>query len=186
MFYPDPTQFGVALVRFEPGRRDEGMASLEAGWSSVFTDQAMSWSSLDVDLVDQYTAESRQFTVLAVLAGIAVLIALLGLFGLLAHVIAGRRKEISLRKVLGAEKTDILKLFLWQFSRPVLVAVVIAWPLAWMLASRWLDGFAYRIDLSLWLFLIAALLALLFTWALTTMQVLRVSKTRPAQVLRSQ
>ena len=186
LFYPDPSQFSVAMVRFEPGRRSEGMASLETAWDSVFPDQALSWSSLDVDLVDQYAIERRQFTVLAVLAGIAVLIALLGLFGLLAHVIAGRRKEISLRKVLGAEKADVLRLFLWQFSRPVLIAIAISWPLAWLLASRWLDGFAYRIDLSPMIFMAAALIALVFTWALTAMQVVRVSRTRPALVLRAQ
>ena len=186
LFYPDPGQFSLAMVRFEPGRRSEGMASLEAGWNTVFSGQALSWSSLDVDLVNQYAGERRQFTVLAVLAGIAVLIALLGLFGLLAHVIAGRRKEISLRKVLGAEKRDVLQLFLWQFSRPVLIAVLVSWPLAWLLASRWLDGFAYRIDLSPMLFIAAALIALLFTWVLTAMQVVRVSRTRPALVLRAQ
>ena len=186
LFYPDPTQFSLALVRFEPGRRSEGMASLEQAWSSVLPDQALSWSSLDVDLVDQYEVERRQFTVLAVLAGIAVLIALLGLFGLLAHVIAGRRKEISLRKVLGAEKGDVLRLFLWQFSRPVLIATAISWPLAWLLASRWLDGFAYRIELSPFIFVAAAALALIFAWILTILQVTRVSRTRPALVLRAQ
>ncbi|MEM1080824.1 MAG: FtsX-like permease family protein [Pseudomonadota bacterium] len=186
LFFPDPSEFNLMMVGLEPGNRVAGMASLERAWDQVFPDQGLSWGAMDVSLVDQYTSESRQSIVLVVLAGIAVLIALLGLFGLLAHVIAGRRKEISLRKVMGAETLDLLRLFLWQFSRPVLIAIVIAWPLAWILASRWLDGFAYRIELSPVLFFAAALIALGFCWSLTTLQVLRVSHARPALVLRAQ
>ncbi|MEM7276798.1 MAG: FtsX-like permease family protein [Pseudomonadota bacterium] len=185
VFFPDPTRFNAMMVRIDNLRRDEAIASIERGWSEVLPDQALSQSFLDRDLVDQYVTEQRQFTVLAMLAGIAVFVAILGLVGLLAHAVAARRREISLRKVLGAEVTDVLKLFLWQFSQPVLAAVVIAWPIAWMFGQSWLSGFAYRVDMAWWLFFSAAIVALSITWSFTALQVFKVSRTRPATVLQA-
>ncbi|MEL7310296.1 MAG: FtsX-like permease family protein [Pseudomonadota bacterium] len=185
VFFPDPSRFNAMMVRIDGDRRDEAIASLEAGWDQVLQGQALSRAYLDRELVTQYVSEQRQFTVLAALAGVAVFIAMLGLVGLLAHAVTSRRREISLRKVLGAEVRDVLRLFLWQFSRPVLVAVLIAWPIAWILAERWLSGFAYRISLAWWIFVGAGLIALGITWALTAAQVLKVSRTMPAQVLQA-
>ena len=184
-FFPDPARFNAMMVRIDGANRDEAMASIESGWREVLPSQALSRSYLDRDLVDQYVTEQRQFTVLAMLAGVAVFVAILGLVGLLAHAVSARRREISLRKVLGAEIADVLKLFLWQFSRPVLVAVVIAWPIAWVLGQRWLAEFAYRVDMSWWLFVGAAIVALGITWLLTAAQVFKVSRTRPATVLQA-
>lgn len=184
-FFPDPTRFNAMLVRIDGARRAEAIASIEAGWREVLPEQALSRNYLDRDLVDQYVTEQRQFTVLAVLAGVAVFVAMLGLVGLLAHAIAARRRELSLRKVLGAEITDVLRLFLWRFSRPVLVAVVIAWPIAWLLGERWLAGFAYRVDMAWWLFVGAGVVALGITWLLTAAQVFKVDRTRPAEVLQA-
>ncbi|MEO1573793.1 MAG: FtsX-like permease family protein, partial [Pseudomonadota bacterium] len=185
VFFPDPARFNVMMVRIDGRNRDEALASLEAGWNQVLPEQAMTRNYLDRDLVGLYVTEQRQFTMLALLAAIAIFIAMLGLVGLLAHAVASRRKEISMRKVLGAEIGDVLRLFLWQFSRPVLVAAVIAWPIAWLLGERWLAGFAYRIDLSWWLFAVAGLAALMVTWLLTAMQVVKVSRTPPAEVLQA-
>lgn len=185
VFFPDPARFNAMMVRIDGARRDEAIASIEEGWGEVLPGQAIARNYLDRDLVNQYVSEQRQFTVLALLAGIAVFIAMLGLVGLLAHAVAARRREISLRKVLGAEVVDVLKLFLWQFSRPVIVAAVIAWPIAWVLGERWLAGFAYRVELAWWLFIGAGLAALLITWLLTAAQVVKVSRTRPAEVLQA-
>lgn len=184
-FFPDPTRFNAMMVRIDGENREEAIASIEEGWREVLPSQALSRSFLDRDLVDQYVTEQRQFTVLAWLAGIAVFVAILGLIGLLAHAVAARRREISMRKVLGAEVGDVLKLFIWQFSRPVLVAVLIAWPIAWMLGQRWLSDFAYRVDMAWWLFVGAAIAALGITWLLTAAQVLKVSRTPPAAVLQA-
>ncbi|MEO0422544.1 MAG: FtsX-like permease family protein [Pseudomonadota bacterium] len=185
VFFPDPTRFNTLMVRFDPRQRGQALASIEEGWTAVLPSQALSQEFLDRQLVVQYVTEQRQFTVLATLAAIAIFIAVLGLVGLLAHAIAARRHEISLRKVMGAEVIDLLRLFLWQFSRPVLVASLIAWPIAWVLSERWLDSFAYRVDTSLLLFVTSGALALAITWGLTAIQVVRVSGTRPAEVLQA-
>ncbi|MEM6638354.1 MAG: ABC transporter permease, partial [Pseudomonadota bacterium] len=133
VFFPDPARFNLMMVRIDGVQREQALASIEEGWRAVLPGQSLSRSYLDRGLVDQYVSEQRQFTLLAVLAGIAIFIAMLGLVGLLAHAVAARRREISLRKVLGAELGDVLTLFLWQFSRPVMLAVIVAWPLAWWL-----------------------------------------------------
>ncbi len=184
-FFPDPTRFNALMVRVDREQRETAIASIEAGWNQVLPGQAISRAYLDRDLVQQYVAEQRQFTLLTVLAALAIFIAMLGLVGLLSHTVASRRQEISVRKVLGAETRNILRLFLWQFSRPVLLAAVIAWPIAWFLGQRWLSGFAYRVELSWLLFVGAALVALAVTWLLTSLQVARVSRTRPAAVLKA-
>ncbi|MEM8984470.1 MAG: FtsX-like permease family protein [Pseudomonadota bacterium] len=185
VFFPDPTRFNVMLVRINSSQRDAAMTSIEQAWQQTLPGQAISQNFLDRDLVNQYVSEQRQFSVLAGLAGIAVFIAMLGLVGLLAHAVTARRREVSIRKVLGAENGDVLKLFLWQFSRPVLIAAVIAGPIAWLLAERWLSSFAYRIDVAWWLFAAAGGSALVITWLLTALQVVKVSRTRPARVLQA-
>ena len=184
-FFPDPTRFNALMVRIDGANRDDAIASIESGWDEVLPSQALSRSFLDRDLVDQYVTEQRQFTVLAMLAGVAVFVAILGLVGLLAHAVAARRREISMRKVLGAEVADVLRLFIWQFSQPVLVAVLIAWPIAWVVGQRWLSDFAYRVDMSWWLFVGAGIVALGITWLLTAAQVFKVSRTPPAAVLQA-
>ncbi|MEM1263930.1 MAG: FtsX-like permease family protein [Pseudomonadota bacterium] len=185
VFFPDPSRFNIMMVRIDANRRDDAFASIEQAWRRVLPGQALSQNFLDRALVDQYVTEQRQFTVLAGLAGIAVFIAMLGLVGLLAHAVTARRREVSIRKVLGAENRDVLRLFLWQFSRPVVIAAVIAWPIAWLLADRWLSSFAYRVDIAWWLFVAAGVSALAITWLLTALQVTRVSRTRPARVLQA-
>ena len=108
----------------------------------------------------------------------------LGLFGL-AELDAGRRtREIGMRKVLGARTANIVRLMLWKSSRPVLVANLFAWPVAWYFMRDWLDGFAYRIDLSIAYFLGAGVLTLLIAWVTVGMHAARVARTNPVRALR--
>ena len=101
----------------------------------------------------------------AIFVAIAIFIACLGLFGLAAFTAGRRTKEIGIRKVFGARIRDVVFLLLWQFSIPVLIANLIAWPVAWYYLHGWLQGFAYRIPLSPLYFLASGLVALLIAWA---------------------
>jgi putative ABC transport system permease protein len=115
---------------------------------------------------------------------VAGLISALGLFGLAAFVSEQRTKEIGVRKALGASTGDILALMVWSFTRPVLLANLIAWPLGWFSLDRWLQGFAQRISLSPWLFLAAGAAAFVIAALTVSGHALRVARAKPVGALR--
>ena len=119
-----------------------------------------------------------------IFVAIAIFIACLGLFGLAAFTAGRRTKEIGIRKVFGARTRDVVLLLLWQFSIPVLIANLIAWPLAWYYLHGWLQGFAYRISLSPLYFLGAAAVALVIAWITVLVHAARVARARPVGALR--
>ena len=116
--------------------------------------------------------------------GVAIFIACLGLFGLAAFTAERRTREIGVRKALGARTRDIVQLLLWQFSAPVLIANVIAWPVAWFYLHHWLEGYAYRITLSPLYFLCAGAVALVIAWTTIFAHALRVARANPIHALR--
>jgi putative ABC transport system permease protein len=115
---------------------------------------------------------------------IALSIACLGLFALSAYTAERRTKEIGVRKAMGATTFDIMRLLLWQFTQPVLWANLIAWPLAWLVMDRWLHGFAYHVDLPLWLFVAAAIAAVLIAWLTVGAHAFLVARAKPVSALR--
>src|SRR5208337_2821892 len=116
-------------------------------------------------LQDIYADVILQGTAISLGAGVAGVIAGLGLFGLSARSAEERTKEIGIRKALGASRVDILRMLLWQFARPLLWANVLAWPVAYFFMRRWLEGFAYHVDMNPLVFAAAGLLALVIALA---------------------
>jgi len=106
------------------------------------------------------------------------------IWGLAAFVVERRTKEIGIRKIMGARTGDIIRLLLWQFSIPVLLANVIAWPVAWYYLQDWLQGFAYRITLSPFYFMSSGAVALVIAWATVFVHALRVARANPIHALR--
>jgi putative ABC transport system permease protein len=131
-----------------------------------------------------YRSDERQGVMFGVFVGIAIFIACLGLFGVAAFTAARRTKEIGIRKVFGARTLDILQLLLWQFSLPVLIANVIAWPVAYYYLHHWLESYAYRIALSPVYFLAAGLLALTIAWLTIIAHAVRIARASPITSLR--
>ncbi|MGF1607720.1 MAG: ABC transporter permease [Rhodothalassiaceae bacterium] len=185
LFYPDPSVFNVIMVRLEPGAVDQGMAAVQTVWDRLFPDQERASEFLEEALRQVYDREQRQVLVIGVLAGLACIIATLGLYGLAAFAIERRRTEIAIRRVLGARGGAIVTLVSWQFSKPVLIANLIAWPIAFFVMRDWLSGFAYRIDLTPLPFLAAGAAALVLAWATVSAHALAAARTRPASVLRN-
>jgi putative ABC transport system permease protein len=137
------------------------------------------------DLVrEQYEQETARGTLFAAFAALTVIIGCLGLFGLAAFTAERRTKEIGIRKVLGARTRDIVRLLVWQFSRPVLIANLIAWPIAWWLMRDWLNGFDTRISLTPVPFVAAGLLALAVALGTIASHAWRVARTNPVHALR--
>jgi len=116
--------------------------------------------------------------------GLAIVIACLGLFALAAFTAERRTKEIGVRKAMGASRFDVVRLLLWQFTKPVLWANVVAWPLAYWATAQWLNGFAYRVSLPLWLFVSASIVAVLIAWASVAAKAWAAANAKPASALQ--
>jgi putative ABC transport system permease protein len=172
------------LVRLTPTADAATLAAIDDTWRRLFPDLPLKREFLDDHIRQVYADEARQGDLLALVSGLAILIACLGLFGLAAFTAERRTKEIGLRKVLGATVVDIVRLLVWQFSKPVLVANLAAWPVAWFLMARWLGGYAYRIQMNPLVFALAGLSALLIAWATVAGHAARVASAKPVNALR--
>ena len=197
------TQFRSARDADPAADVPEGQHQGPAGWSSataatrrpsrggraeVEADRAPTCrsrpSSARTSSRELYKAEERGRKIFAAFSLLAVLIGCLGLFGLASFTAERRTKEIGIRKVLGARTRDIVRLLVWQFSRPVLVANLIAWPVAWWLMRDWLNGFEQRITLGPTPFLVAAVIALGIAIATVVGHAVRVARANPIHALR--
>jgi putative ABC transport system permease protein len=141
-------------------------------------------SFLSQRLQDMYADIVLQGTAISLGAGLAVVIAALGLFGLSAHSTEQRTKEIGIRKSMGAGTGDIMRLLMWQFTKPVLWANLIAWPSAWFLMSGWLQGFAHHVNMQPALFAASSALALVIALLTVSVHCWLVARAKPVAALR--
>lgn len=184
VYQAHPGQTGTLMVRIRPGAAPAVLNRIDSIWKEIVPDVPVRRQFLDERIDQLYALDMRQGQLFAAFAGLAVIIACLGLFGLASFTAERRTKEIGIRKVLGASVPELVRLLVWQFSRPVLVANLIAWPLAWYGLSRWLEGFAYRIDLNPFLFLAAGAGALMIAWGTVAGHAARVAVEKPIKALR--
>jgi putative ABC transport system permease protein len=171
-------------LRLRPDRIPETLEFIDRTWRAFSPGVASQRRFLDESFARLYSAQERQGTMFGIFVAIAILLACLGLFGLAAFTAGRRTREIGIRKVFGARNRDVILLLLWQFSIPVLLANLIAWPIAWYYLQDWLQGFAYRISLSPLYFLAAGLTALLIAWATVFTHAWRVARASPIHALR--
>jgi putative ABC transport system permease protein len=159
---------------------------IEATWKRLYPELPFDFFFLDSVFDRLYRSEVRQRQLFGVLSVLAVFIACLGLFGLAAYAAEQRTKEIGIRKVLGASTPGIVRLLSGEFTRLVLAANLLAWPVAYLAMSRWLDGFAYRIDLASQLgwFFLAGGLSVVIAWLTVGFQAVKVARTDPIRSLR--
>lgn len=184
VYYVDPVLLSRLVVRFDGGAVQEGMNAVEAVWNQREPGSRFEGTFLSQYMNALYADIVTQSAVFSVFAAVAVALAALGLLGLAIFTAERRTKEIGLRKVMGARRTDILWFLGWQFARPVLWANVIAWPCAYLLMRWWLQGFEYHVELGLATFVIAGVLALIIALATISGHVLLVARARPIHALR--
>lgn len=155
-------------------------------WEDQMPDLSFEFNFATDSLAKQYLEERNQMIMFGSFSGLAIFIACLGLFGLVSFTAVKRTKEIGIRKIMGAKVFHIVKLLVWQFSKPVLIANIIAWPVAYLVMSRWLEGFVYRIDdiIIIALCLIAGLTTLLIAWATVAGNSYAVARQNPIKALR--
>jgi putative ABC transport system permease protein len=171
-------------VRVRSDRLPEALSFIDRTWRSFAPAAAMQRYFMSDAFNDLFTSDERQGTMFVVFVTLAILIACLGLFGLVVFTAERRTKEIGIRKVSGARTADIVRLMLWRISAPVLVANLIAWPLAYFYLHRWLEAYAYRISLNPLYFLAAGAAALTIAWATVYANTLRLARTSPIHALR--
>jgi putative ABC transport system permease protein len=171
-------------VKLKPGRLSEGVAAVDRIWRGFAPSVAIERKFLDQDFDRQFQADQKEDSMFALFVGIAIFIACLGLFGLAAFSTERRTKEIGLRKTFGARTRDIILMLLWQFSIPVLVANLIAWPVAYYYLHGWLESYAYRISLSPLYFVGAGAVALVIAWATVIVHAAHVARSNPIHALR--
>ena len=172
------------FVRIEAGQTAQALAGLEAVYKQFNPGYPFAYRSLEEGYEQLYRSEIMLGTLAKIFAGIAVFISCLGLFGLAAFTAEQRTKEIGVRKVLGASVSNIVLLLSREYTRLVLIAFVAAAPLAYLAMHRWLNDFAYRIDIPWIFFLIAGLLAIVVAWLTVGYQSIKVARTDPVKTLR--
>ncbi|HEY7809077.1 MAG TPA: FtsX-like permease family protein [Allosphingosinicella sp.] len=183
LFRLDKTGAGNLLIRYS-GDPATIRARTEAVWKRVVPDVPYDGEFSEDIVAELYQAEEARAQTFAGFALLAVVVACLGLFGLAAFTAERRTKEIGIRKVLGARSGDIVKLLAWQFSKPVIVANLIAWPVAWWVMRDWLNGFDSRIDFGPTPFLVAGTLALVIALGTIAGHAFKVARSNPIHALR--
>jgi len=183
IFLQERYQPNWLLVRYN-GAPADVRTRVERVWKRIAPDVPFEARFADDIVRDLYAPEAARARIFAAFSMLAVVIGCLGLFGLAAFTAERRTKEIGIRKVLGARTRDIVRLLVWQFGRLVLVANLIAWPIAWWAMRDWLNGFDLRIGLDPWLFVGAGALALFIATATVMSHALRVARTHPIHALR--
>ena len=183
-FYRSAEEFRFLVVRYDgitgPVLRD----GVEKVWRELAPSDPFAAQFLDQLVRDQYRAEDAETQLFAAFAGLAIVIACLGLYGLAAFTAERRTKEIGIRKVLGAKVKDLVKLLVWDFSKPVLVANLLAWPAAYLLMRNWLNAYPYRIDLGPAPFVLAGLGAIAIAWVTVASHAARAAQSNPIHALR--
>jgi putative ABC transport system permease protein len=180
----DPENMSYVSAKVPAGGVPQALAAIDRTWHAFEPSSAINRHFLDEDFQKQFEADEQEGRIFGIFVGIAIFIACLGLFGLAAFSTERRTKEIGIRKSFGAKSRDIVWMLLWQFSIPVLIANLIAWPVAYYYLHNWLEEYAYRISLNPLYFLGAGLTALMIAWITVFLHAQRVARANPIHALR--
>jgi putative ABC transport system permease protein len=178
--------FNYLIVHINTAHVENALAFLEQKWKSVLPDVPFEYTFLDEDFQRNYKADARTSNIVSYFTGIAILISCLGLFGLAAFAAQQRTKEIGVRKVLGASVSSIVGLLSKVFIKLIIVAILIASPLGWYAMNRWLQGFAYKINIEWWMFGVAAVLIVGVGLLTISFQSIKAALLNPVKSLRSE
>ncbi|MCB0530650.1 MAG: ABC transporter permease [Lewinellaceae bacterium] len=184
LFYPDRRNYYSLKINAENPQNT--VAAVQQLWSSSFPDDPFEYFFLDDFFNQQYQADVQFGRVFSLFAMLAIIVACLGLLGLASYQIVQRTKEIGIRKVLGASTGGLVRLLSSDFLLLVVLAILIASPIAWWAMSKWLAGFAYRVDIEWWIFAVAGLLAVMVAFATVSVQSMRAALSNPLEALRSE
>jgi putative ABC transport system permease protein len=177
---------GRISFRFESKNTQDVIQTIESQWRKFGPGLPFDYSFLDEDFGNMYSAEQRLAGVFTVFAVLAIIIACLGLFALTAFTAEQRTKEIGIRKVLGASVSGIVVLLSKEFGKLILIAFILAAPIAWFGIDKWLESYTYKTEIGVWVYLLAGLAAFLIAWLTMSFQSIRAALANPIKSLRSE
>ncbi len=177
---------GALLVKMDGGALQSGVAGIEEAWRTIEPDLPIRYSFLDDNFRRLFLSYNRLQQVILWFAGVAILISVMGLFALTAYLAKQRTREVGVRKVLGASVTQLAAMLGKEFLYLVLLAILITTPLAWWAVDNWLQTFAYRVDISWWMFTAAAGVLILIALITIGAQVMKSAIANPVTALRSE
>ena len=186
VFYYNPRGYYKLYVKTNGKDAPKAIAALQAQWKKYNADFPFTYAFLDEAYNNLYKSEQRTELLLNIFAGIAIFISCLGLFGLAGYTAQVRTREIGVRKVLGANVSGIITLLAINFLKLVFIAIIIATPVAWYFMNKWLQGFAYKINVSWTVFAIAGLLAMFIAIVTISFQSVKAAIANPVKSLRSE
>lgn len=173
-------------VKIAKGKTREGLAYIQQVYNQFDKDNQAVYNFLDQNFNNQYQAEERQGQIALIFSTLAIVIACLGLFGLATFTAAQRTKEIGIRKVLGASVINIVRMLSAEFLVLVVISTLVALPVAWIAMNKWLEGFAYRINVQWWVLALAGLLAMLIALLTVSFQAIKAAVANPVKSLRTE
>jgi putative ABC transport system permease protein len=181
MYWPE--LFNTLSIKIEPNDVSSTLARLEETWSKLSPSFPFEYSFLDESINRMYQAEEKTERIIGTFSMLAILIACLGLFGLASYATEQRTKEVGIRKVLGASVSEIIGLLSNDFVKLVLVANLLAWPIAYFAMNKWLQDFAYRVEIGWWVFALAGGLCCATLLTVST-QAIKAALANPVEALR--
>jgi putative ABC transport system permease protein len=178
--------WGTMSVKINGRQAGQTISFIESAWKKVFPEYPFSYQFLDDHFKELYKTDTQISQIVAIMAALAILISCLGLFGLASFSAEKRTKEIGIRKILGASVRDVVVLLSRHFIGLVLIANVIAWPLAWVALHRWIQDYAYRVAISWWVFVLAGAAALVIALATVSYHAINAALSNPVETLRAE
>lgn len=183
-FWLTPTRHNKLSLKIQGDHIKEAMSHVEDVYKQFEKKYAFSYFFLDENLDNLYKAEDKQAQLIFIFSMISIIISVVGALGLIIFMSEYRVKEIGIRKVNGASISEIVRMLNWSFLKWVVIAFVIATPLAYVIMSRWLQTFAYRIDLSWWIFILAGIIAIIIALLAVSWQSLKAARRNPVESLK--
>jgi putative ABC transport system permease protein len=178
--------FGNLSVKINGSRTRDAIAFIQSVWKKNFPDHPFEYQFLDDHFNDVYRADSQVSTIIGILAALAIIISCLGLFGLASYSAERRIREVGIRKVLGASVNNIVSMLSKDFLKYVLIAALIALPLAWFSVHKWLEDYAYRVKISWWIFLASLVVAIVIAFITICFQAIKAAIANPVKSLRTE
>ncbi len=182
--YVNPARFYNIAVKINPRYTEEALASLKDKYKEIIPNKDFSYETLNEQYRNMYQSDEKTGSLIMIFAILSVIVASMGLFGLSSFATEVRMKEIGIRKVLGADIRSILILLSKDFTRWVLIANIIAFPLAYYAISKWLEDFAYKTSMGISIYILAAVVALLISILTISFQSVKAANTNPVKTLR--